>query len=147
MNLEIETLELLTALQRASKEALDVVQATTDVAGTSAASVGHNELRAAAQDAHIICKNLIIRLGGEPIYPAPYPKDGDTVLSEETGAVRSIQSLIESEKREGETDAVVLDRLKREFGYLEAKLAGSEATTAQKERHTYLSENKRGLLP
>ena len=75
MSLEIETIELIDALQKASKEALDVVDATQEEPGAGLETVGHNEVRAAARDAHKICNNLLVRLGGNPISrPKPEPE-------------------------------------------------------------------------
>lgn len=66
---------------------------------------------------------------------------------EEPTPARDIAALIQQERRDDETDADTLERLRQEFGYLEGKLGGNEASAAQKQRHTYLSENKRELLP
>ncbi|MEL6804160.1 MAG: hypothetical protein AAFO91_10295 [Bacteroidota bacterium] len=64
---EIE--QLRTALSAASREALDVLQATEDMDATGLAELGHNGVRDAAKDAHNICNSLLRRLGAPPIEP------------------------------------------------------------------------------
>ena len=74
MSVAIETAELISALQSASKEAMDVIEATEDATDGDLAALGHNGVRDAAKDAHNICNNLIRRLGGlaiEPKKPEP----------------------------------------------------------------------------
>lgn len=77
MSVEIETAELISALKAASKEALDVIEATEDVEGEDLTARGHNAVRDAAKDAHNICNNLLRRLGASavmPPKPEPAPK-------------------------------------------------------------------------
>jgi hypothetical protein len=69
MSVAIETVELIIALQAASKEAQDVIEATEDATDGDLAALGHNGVRDAAKDAHNICNNLIRRLGGLAIEP------------------------------------------------------------------------------
>jgi hypothetical protein len=74
MSVAIETAELIAALQAASKEAQDVIEATEDATDGDLAALGHNGVRDAAKDAHNICNNLVRRLGGlaiEPKKPEP----------------------------------------------------------------------------
>tara|TARA_R100001086_G_scaffold44914_1_gene19895 strand:+ start:3053 stop:3616 length:564 start_codon:yes stop_codon:yes gene_type:complete len=73
MSVAIETAELISALQAASKEALDVIEATEDATERDLAARGHNAVRDAAKDAHNICNNLLKRLGKAPVLP-PKPE-------------------------------------------------------------------------
>ena len=73
MSVAIETAELISALEKASKEAMDVIEVTEDAEGEDMAARGHNAVRDAAKDAHNICNNLLKRLGGAPVLP-PKPE-------------------------------------------------------------------------
>ncbi|MEO1187747.1 MAG: hypothetical protein AAFW60_01645 [Pseudomonadota bacterium] len=100
-DLEIETLQLLRALKRASKEALDIIEHTPESApGGDLASIGYNTVRAVANDAHNICNSLIVRLGEAPVLPAKpepapeppvetpaEPQNGYADIPDETGSI------------------------------------------------------------
>lgn len=92
MSVAIETAELIAALQAASKEAQDVIEATEDATDGDLAALGHNGVRDAAKDAHNICNNLVRRLGGlaieakkpEPVeQPIPEPEPEPEVSASE----------------------------------------------------------------
>ncbi len=99
-DVSIETAELISALQAASKEAIDVCEATEDASGADLAALGHNGLRDAAKDAHNICNNLIRRLGGEPVLPPEpepieQPKPAEAVLQELETKQTNLEKAIE----------------------------------------------------
>lgn len=73
MSVAIETAELISALKTASKEALDLIEATEDAEGEDLTARGHNAVRDAAKDAHNICNNLLKRLGSTVVMP-PKPE-------------------------------------------------------------------------
>jgi len=63
MSAVAETKELVAALELVSKEAQDVLNATEGAEGSDLGAIGHNEVRAAANDARNIAINLAARLG------------------------------------------------------------------------------------
>ncbi len=124
MSVAIETAELIAALQAASKEALDVIEATEDATDGDLAALGHNGVRDAAKDAHNICNNLVRRLGGlaiEPKKPAPVDDD-QTAFEEDVAPYRAAMGAANPTASEA-----MLDELEAKKTNLDRAIEGAKA--------------------